>query len=121
MIEEGQKPHRNLRAWQASINLVTEVYARVRSFPPHERYGLVSQMQRCATSIPSNIAEGAARKTRKEYVQFLYVARGSLSELDTDLEISTRLGYLDEDKHRELTGQLNDLSKMLNGLIRSLQ
>ncbi len=116
----NDKPHRRLLVWQAAVELVTKVYKHTRTFPQAERYALVAQMRRAAASIPSNIAEGAARKGRKEYVQFLHTARGSLSELDTQLEIAFRLGYLNERCRAELQSQLDCVGRMLSGLISSL-
>ena len=80
-------------AWQQGVELVKEVYALTARFPQTETYGLVAQMRRAAVSVPSNIAEGAARETSKEFAQFLIVARGSLSELETQLHIATELGF----------------------------
>lgn len=114
------KPHRKLLLWQKSIEFVLQIYKVLRKFPAEERFGIVAQMQRAAVSIPSNIAEGAARKSRKEYLQFLYTARGSISELDTQLEISLRLNYLTIQDYEQLQENLNEISKMLNGLISAL-
>jgi len=85
--------HENLDIWKLSITFVTKIYKSTKDFPNEEKYGLVSQMRRSAISIPSNIAEGAARKSDKEYLQFLYISLGSTSELDTQLIISDNLGY----------------------------
>jgi four helix bundle protein len=90
----AERPHKRLVVWQVSMELVIHLYETSRQFPTAEKYGLVAQMRRAALSIPSNIAEGAARRSRKEYLQFLYVARASASELDTQLEIAKRLNYL---------------------------
>ena len=90
------KPHRRLEVWKKSMDLVTEVYRLTERFPPDERFGLAKQMRRCAVSIPSNLAEGAARKGDSEFVQFLHMAMGSLSEPDTQVEISRRLGFLSD-------------------------
>ena len=86
--------HKNLRVYQNSLNLVEQIYKITRKFPEEEKFGLISQMRRAAVSIPSNIAEGAARRTKKEFTQFLYISLASLSELETQLEISRRLGYI---------------------------
>lgn len=82
------KIHRSLEVWQRSINFAERVYGLTASFPKNEDYGLTSQLRRAAISIPSNIAEGAARQTKKEFIQFLYMAAGSASEVDTQLEIA---------------------------------
>lgn len=115
-----EKSHRKLQVWQASTDFVTELYGELKSLPEYERYGLIGQLQRAAVSIPSNIAEGAARKNTRELLQFLYIARGSLSELDTQLEICLRIRYLGKDTHERLAIKLEAISKMLNGLIVSL-
>jgi len=115
-----EKSHRKLQVWQASMDFVTELYGELKSLPEYERYGLIGQLQRAAVSIPSNIAEGAARKNTRELLQFLYIARGSLSELDTQLEICLRVGYLGKDTHERLAIKIEAISKMLNGLIVSL-
>ena len=114
------KPHRKLKVWQASIDFVIEIYNELRAFPAHEKFGLTGQLQRAAVSIPSNIAEGAARRNTRELVQFLYIARGSLSELDTQLEISFRLEYLAKENYERIVLKLEAISKMLSGLIASL-
>ena len=87
------KTHKDLDVWKKSMDLVEEVYRRTDSFPPSEKYGLTNQIRRCAVSISSNIEEGAARNTDKEFVQFCYIALGSLSELETQLLIAERLKY----------------------------
>jgi four helix bundle protein len=89
--------HKDLEVWKLGIDLVEKLYLLTRVFPKEEIYGLTSQIRRSGVSIPSNIAEGAARKNTKEYIQFLYIALGSLSELETQLIISQRLKYLDSD------------------------
>jgi four helix bundle protein len=96
------------------------VYDLTRHFPEEEKYGLVSQMRRAAVSIPCNIAEGAARQGKKEFRNFLSVAQGSLSELDTQLEVSLMLGYLRREESQELWNQLMRVDKMLTSLIRRL-
>lgn len=91
-----------------------------KGYPKDEMYGLVSQMRRSAVSIPSNIAEGWGRGSTKEYVRFLAIARGSLLELETQLIISEKLGYLSPEKHIVLIKQTGEIGRMLNGLIASL-
>ena len=100
------------------MQLVTDVYRVSKKFPQKETYGLVNQIRRAAVSIPSNIAEGAGRQTSKEFVQFLHIAQGSLSELDTQLEISNRLGFLSQKDWSELEVMMNRIDKMVSGLIR---
>nr|WP_317623063.1 four helix bundle protein [Thiohalomonas denitrificans] len=87
------KPHEQLEAWKVSMNLVKSVYDLTAKFPPEERYGLSQQMRRAAVSIPSNIAEGSGRNHSKEYLQFLAISRGSLAELETQLQIAVMLGF----------------------------
>jgi four helix bundle protein len=91
-----QRKHRDLRAWQAAVELVESVYQVTAAFPREEAFGLTSQMRRAAVSIPANIAEGAARNSTKQLLHFLTVASGSLSETDTHLEVAGRLGYLSD-------------------------
>lgn len=93
-----KRKHHDLRVWQDGIALVKLVYALTKTFPREELFGLTSQMRRAAVSIPANIAEGAARSTRKEFAYFLVIARGSLSELETLVLIATELGYLKNDE-----------------------
>jgi four helix bundle protein len=113
-----ERAHKGLRAWQESMNLVKMIYEVTASLPDDERFGLVSQMRRAAVSIPSNIAEGAARQTKKESVQFYSVARGSLSELDTQLQLCSDLAFLPERQIAEVSNQLETVGALLNGLIR---
>jgi four helix bundle protein len=112
------RPHENLEAWKCSIDLVKHVYDATKAFPKEETYGLVMQMRRAAISIPSNIAEGAARSTQKEFAQFVSVARGSLSELETQMTIAVELGYL---KRSHSSFALAErVSQLVGGLHRSL-
>ena len=97
------------------------IYLATKEFPKEELYGLTSQMRRCAVSIPSNISEGFSRGHRKEYVQFLSISLGSCAELTTQLEIATRLRYLDEQRLQELKGELDEISRMTMGLIKKIR
>ena len=101
------------------MELVQQVYEATAVFPKHEIYGMISQIRRAAVSIPSNISEGAARQTKKELVNFLHIAQGSLSELDTQLDISLNLGYLDLDNRNRIDELLVRIDKMLTAFIRS--
>jgi len=112
---------RELDLWKCSMELVVEVYTLTRKLPEHERFGLVSQMQRAAVSVPSNIAEGYGREHTKELIKFLYVSRGSLMELSTQMEISVKLGYLSESDLKQFESLSNTVHKLLNGLIFSLK
>lgn len=115
-----EKPHKKLDAWQQAMKVAQTVYTVTNIFPAEEKFGLVSQMRRAAVSIPCNIAEGAARQGKKEFRKFLSMAQGSLSELDTQLELSSLLGYLSKDNLHEIGNQLTRVDKMLTGLIRSV-
>jgi len=114
-----EKPHKKLKAWQLAMDIVIDIYKITATFPTDERFGLVSQMRRSAVSVPSNIAEGAARHTKKEFVNFLHIAQGSLSELDTQLELSRRLAFVDAVSWKELDDKLQEEDRILSGLIRS--
>jgi four helix bundle protein len=113
-----EKPHKKLDVWKLSMDLVIDLYQITNSFPAKEMYSLTDQMRRAAMSIPSNIAEGAARQTKKEFVNYLHMAQGSLSELDTQIEIAIRLGYLGDRDVKELENKMQRVDKMLSGLIR---
>ncbi len=115
-----EKPHKRLDAWNESINLVCLIYALAKELPKNEEYGLINQLKRAVVSIAANIAEGAARQTKREFTQFLYIARGSISEVDTYIEIGTRLGYI-SDKWAEIDKKMMRIDKMITGLIQSLK
>ncbi len=116
-----KRAHTELEAWQKGITLVTAVYEATRPFPVEERYGLTSQIRRASVSIPANIAEGAARGTKREFLQFLIIARGSISELETLLMIAKNIGVLPEDSARDLDSQCDLVSSRLSGLITSVR
>lgn len=121
MSEGPERPHKRLDAWKQAVALVTEIYRSTKGFPNEERYALVDQMKRAAVSVPSNIAEGAARQTSKEFAQFLHMARGSLSELDTQIEIAAQIGYLAPEHRERLDSGVASVSRLLSGLLRSVQ
>ena len=114
------KPHKKLDAWTSAIDLAHLVYQTADRFPSKGRFGLSSQIRRAAVSIPSNIAEGVARHSKKEFVQFLHIAKGSLSELDTQLEMANRLEYRGQTEWTTLNELLERVDKMLSGFIRHL-
>jgi four helix bundle protein len=118
--KEMEKPHKRLDVWQAAMKSTTMIYQLTNKFPEEEKFGLVSQMRRASISIPCNIAEGAARQGKKEFKNFLSMAQGSLSELDTQLELAILLGYIGTGDLPEIEDQLLRIDKMLSGLIRSL-
>ena len=112
------RTYKDLDIWKKARSLVKEVYLVTRNFPKDEMYGLMSQMRRCAVSIPSNIAEGYGRQFKKETIQFLHIARGSLFELETQFFIASDLGFIETEQLEKLTLQLDDCKKLLNGLIK---
>ncbi|KAA2221050.1 four helix bundle protein [Chryseobacterium sediminis] len=112
---------KELLVWQKSIDLVTEIYKTTEVFPKDEIYGLISQIRRASVSIPSNIAEGNSRRSKPDYLQFLKISRGSCAEVETQLIISKNLKFLNEDDYLKLNEKIIEISKMLNGLINSLQ
>jgi four helix bundle protein len=112
---------RKLKVWQETHNLVLEIYKAISSFPKSETYGLVDQLKRASYSVPANIVEGQSRNTTKEYLQFLYNARGSLEEVRYFLLLSFDLNFLKENNYNELEQGYETASKMLNGLIKSLR
>jgi len=113
------KPHKNLKAWQLAMDIAEKIYSTTDSFPSAEKFGLVSQMRRSAISVPSNIAEGAGRNTKREFVNFLHISQGSLSELDTQLELSLRLQFIDKKTWDILNNMFIEEDKIISGLIRS--
>ncbi len=115
------KPHHKLDVWKRSLSFVTNIYKMTSKFPNEEKFGLVSQMRRAAVSVPSNISEGAARNSRKEFINFLHIAQGSVSELETQILISRNLGFIEPKKVEPLLQELDEISKMIIGLQRSLK
>ena len=114
--EVGGRPHERLDAWRQGMLLVKAVYGLSACFPGDERFGLIQQMRRAAVSIPSNIAEGAARSGAREYAHFISVARGSLAELTTQIQIARMLGYLDDTT--EILNLTDHVGRLLTGLYR---
>ena len=111
--------HKDLDVWKKSIDFVTEIYEITRAFPKDEIYGLTSQIRRAAVSIPSNIAEGSARNSNKEFIQFLYISLGSLSEVDTQMIISEKIGYISD--ITKVIDSIEQIRRMLLGLIKYLK
>ncbi len=112
--------YKEMEVWKKGIEIVNLVYGITLNFPKTEMFGLSSQMNRSAVSIPSNVAEGFVRQYTKEYIQFAYVSLGSCAELDTQLIIAKNRGYVSESEFERLENIICEESKMLNGLIRSL-
>ena len=113
------RTYRDLIVWQRSMELAEETFHATRSFPDDERWVLVTQMRRAANSVPSNIADGHARQSRKDYLRFLRTARGSLVELETEIELARRFGYLPDPAR--LFGLARECALMLQAMIRKLQ
>lgn len=115
------RDYTKIKAWQLADGLALMVYKATADFPKSELWGLVSQMRRAAVSVPANIVEGSARKGEKEYLQFLYVARASLTELGYYIKFSKQLGYLKADEYERLWNLSEETSKTLFGLISYLE
>lgn len=112
---------RDLVVWQKSMALATDIYRVTKQFPRGEIYGLTNQVRRAVVSVPSNIAEGKGRLSKREFVQFLARARGSLQEVETQVEISSVLEYLDKEAFVRLSTQCREVGRLLNGLMRSMR
>jgi len=108
--------YRDLVVWQKSKDFVSKLYLLTQPFPKEEQFGLVAQMRRAAVSIPSNIAEGRGRRSRKDFVQFLHIASGSLAELETQLEISRDLGFIETTAYQESLDALGEIGRMLSSM-----
>ena len=115
------KTHKDLEAWKNSMVLVTRIYGITRDFPKEEIFGLISQIRRASVSVPSNISEGAARNTKKEFIWFLGVAMGSLTEVETQLLIASNLHYFKRETYEELAGSINLIRAQISGLMRSVE
>jgi four helix bundle protein len=113
--------YQDLKAWQEAMNLAEECYKVTKQFPKEETYGITSQIRRASVSIPANIAEGYGKRTRGEYLQFLYIAQGSLKELETHLLLSIRVKLAVADNINPVLTQCKLVGKILLGLIRSLE
>jgi four helix bundle protein len=112
---------RNLKVWQASMTLVEDIYRTTLLFPPEERFGLTTQLRRAGVSIASNIGEGKRRKRQKVYLHHLDIALGSQGEIEVQLEIALRVGFLSRGDHQRLQEKAEEVGRMLNGLINSMQ
>lgn len=115
------KTYKELIVWQKAVEFCTVIYKVTENFPKSEIYGLTSQIRRCAISIPSNIAEGQRRGHRAEFIQFLRISYGSAAELETQLLIAFKIGYLSEDDFNLLNSSLEEILKMLNKLISTIK
>ena len=117
MTSEG---YRELRVWQSAMKLAEAVYSASRAFPASETYGMTSQLRRAAVSVPANIAEGRSRDHTPDYLRYLSIARGSLAETETLLELAARFGYLPSDQHRELMSLAASTGRQLLALRKSM-
>lgn len=115
------KPHKKLEAWQQAIKLTITIYQTTDTFPKEHRYALTDQIRRATLSIASNIAEGAARQTKKEFTNYLHIAQASRSELDTQLEIALQLNLLPQQQWTDLDKRMNPIDKLLSGLLKYLK
>ena len=115
------RPHQKLEAWSRAIELVIDVYKSTDQFPKEERYGLTGQIRRAAVSIPANLAEGAGRRSQKEFAHFLSNAQGSASEVETELVIAYRLGYLSSERYSALSSKSDSIGRMITGLDRQVR
>ena len=115
------RDYTKIKAWQIADELILSVYKATKGFPKREIGGLTSQMRRVAVSVPGNTVEGSARRTRKEYLQFLYFAISSLTELSYYIKFSKELGYLGSDQHEELWGKAQENLRTLQGLISYIE
>jgi len=112
------RDYRKIKAWKQADDLAVAVYERTRSFPREELYGLTAQLRRAATSVPANIAEGTARESKRDYLHFLYIARGSLTETQYLVHLARRLGYLTDEDYQDLMRRVQCVFACLQGLIR---
>ncbi len=114
------KSVKDLKVYQCGFSLAIDIYKVTACFPQGEQFGLVSQMRRAAVSVCSNLAEGAARGTSKEYLRFVYVAKGSVAELETQVDLASALGFIEKVKAEKILKDIAEVLRMLSGLIRSL-
>lgn len=121
MGNRAVQSYQDLAAWQEARVLVRMVYEMSKTFPADERFGLVSQIRRCAVSVPSNIAEGYGRGSRNDYSRFLRIARGSLFEIETQLILASDLGFIEGDAKTDIQEQIDRVARPLWGLIRSVE
>jgi four helix bundle protein len=120
-LSEKLKSYKELKVWQRSYQLCLEIYKITKGFPDEEKYGLTSQLRRAAVSVPSNVSEGYGRKTTPEYIQFLYIAYGSVCEIETQILLSGDLGYISNGRLEMLKEGIREVERMLKALIRSLE
>lgn len=115
------RPHENLDVWKKAVDFTIEIYKITESFPKDERFGLTSQIRRASVSIAANIAEGAGRKSTKEFLNFLSIAQGSASEVETEILIAFKLGFCSEEHFKIAYARLGEIGRMLTGLCKHLR
>jgi len=115
------RPHENLDDWKRAVDFTVKIYKCTEDFPKDERFGLTSQIRRASVSISANIAEGAARKSSKEFLNFLSIAQGSTSEISTELLIAFRLGFITEAVYLAVSNELDEIGRMITGLCNHLK
>jgi four helix bundle protein len=115
------RPHEKLDVWKKAVDFVVDVYKATEKFPADEKFGLTSQIRRASVSIPANIAEGAGRKSNKEFLNFLSIAQGSASEVSTEILIAYRLEYIESEAFTELNNELDKIGRMITGLANHLK
>jgi four helix bundle protein len=113
--------YRELKVWQKSMDIAERIFCLTQDFPKQQQYGLASQIQRAAVSIPANVAEGHGRSTTREYLRFLSIARGSLAELETELLLAKRIGFVDPLETAAVLEELDEISRMLRGLQNAIK
>ncbi len=114
------KSHKDLIVWQKAMSFVEDIYSLTRGFPEEEKYGLSAQLRRASVSIPSNISEGAARNSKKEFEHFLYIGLGSVAEVETQLELACRLHFASDSTVETLLQNITEIRRMIQGLIGHL-
>lgn len=120
-MEQGQIGYKNLNVYQKAHELVLLTYEVTRKFPKEEIFGLISQMRRCSVSVVANLVEGYSRRTQNDKLQFYYISRGSLTELEYYIELAYQLHYIDDTDYKSISYLRNDVGKLLNGFIRSIK
>ena len=115
------RDYKNIKAYKLAEELVMNIYSITNKFPKEEMYGLTSQMRRAAISVPANISEGASRNHKRDYLQFLYVSRGSMAELECLMDIANRLGFLPNKEHEQISNKRSEVAKTLYGLITAVE
>lgn len=115
------RSYRDLLVWQKAIDMVIECYRISDAFPKSELYGITSQFRRAAVSVPTNIAEGRGRRSTSAFLHFLDIAYGSLMEVETILEITSRLSFLNTESYQSFANRTSEIGRMINGLIASLE